>query len=463
MVQALQAALTYVDDRFVEGVAVLFEDGRIVDVKSADQLSDDVRVERRAGSALLPGMVNAHSHAFQRAIRGWTQWRPMGEDADFWSWREAMYRAVLRISPDDLYELSLFCFIEMLLAGYTTVGEFHYVHRDERGQAYSDQNELALQVVRAAHDAGIRIALLSVCYATGNVGQPLRDEQRRFATPELSSYLESVEQLQKVLASNALASVGVAPHSVRAVPREWLQPIGQFARQRDLPLHMHVAEQPAEVAACVEVYGQRPGDLVAGEGLLDDRFTAIHATHLSPTEIVSFGQAAATVCACPTTERDLGDGILAAAELMAGGARICIGSDSQTIIDPWEEVRSIEYHTRLAKLRRVVLAEPTDPGRNEVAPNLLRAGSANGAHALRVATGQIARGRAADFVLVDLEHPTLAGWTPATLAAHLALSAPAAVVREVWVGGKLRIEEGRHAAQAAARRAFDSVCERVLA
>jgi formimidoylglutamate deiminase len=439
--RAIQADLTYVDDAFRSGVVVVFDedDGRIVAVQRSEELTHNAPVERISGRALLPGMVNAHSHAFQRAIRGWTQWRPLGEDADFWSWREAMYRVVLRISPDELYHLSLFCFIEMLLAGYTTVGEFHYVQRDERGQAYSDNNELALQVLRAAQDAGIRIVLLSVCYATGGVGQPLREEQRRFATPELSAYLQSIEQLQSALASNSLASVGVAPHSVRAVPREWLQPIAGFAGERDMPLHMHVAEQPAEVAASLEVYGQRPGEVAAAEGLLNERFTAIHATHLSAEEIAAFGKASATVCACPTTERDLGDGILAATELIGAGARLCIGSDSQTIIDPWEELRSIEYHTRLARLRRVMLAQRTGPGRSEVAPALLRAGSANGAHSLRVATGQIAPGRAADFVLVDLEHPALAGWTQATLGAHLALSAPAAAVRDVWVGGQIRV------------------------
>lgn len=462
--RALVADLTYVEDRFQSDIAVVFDerDGRIERVQPAMQIAPAIEVERCSGCALVPGLVNAHSHAFQRAIRGRTQWRPLGEHADFWSWREAMYRAVLRLSPDDMYELARFCFIEMLLAGYTTVGEFHYVQRDEQGAEYANPNELALQVIRAAQDVGIRIVLFNVCYATGGVGEALREEQRRFGTPDLERYLCHTEQLRSQVKEQRLVSVGMAPHSLRAVPPDWLSPIASHAREHDLALHMHVAEQPAEVDACVRTYGKRPGELLAEHGLLDARFTAVHATHLSAGEILAFGQAAITVCACPTTERDLGDGIPSARELVKAGVRLCIGSDSQTVIDPWEEMRSIEYHARLATLRRVVLADDVGRGRSEVAPLLFRAGGANGAGSLRVEAGVIAPGKQADFVLIDLHHPSLAGWTQATLAAHLALSAPAAVVRDVWVAGRARVQEGQHAALTAARPAFDGVCQRVL-
>jgi len=455
----------YLGGEFVEDRVLVFDEqtGRIAQVVTADALPRGIEVERRAGLALLPGMVNAHSHAFQRAIRGWTQWRPADERADFWSWREAMYRAVLRFTPDDLYAVSRFCFIEMLLAGYTTVGEFHYVQRDQQGRAYGDPNELALQVVRAATDAGLRICLLNVCYAQGGIGQALRAEQRRFATPELDAFLEATSALQNRLRDCAQASAGIAPHSVRAVEKDWLRPIADYARERNLPAHMHVGEQPAEVEACLGTYGRRPAELLDELGVLSGSFTAVHAVHLSDTEVRVLGSARAFVCACPTTERDLGDGIPRARDLVDAGARLCIGSDSQTVIDPWEEVRLIEYHARLAQLRRVVMSVPTGPDRNEVAPLLLRAGTTGGAQALGVGSGELAAGQPADFVLIDLEHPALAGWNKATLGPLLALSSPADAVREVWVGGCPRVRDGRHIALPDAQREFILVSQRVLA
>jgi len=217
------------------------------------------------------------------------------------------------------------------------------------------------------------------------------------------------------------------------------------------------------VDASIAKYGRSPGELIAEAGLLGPDFTAVHATHLSAEEIVVFGGEAVTVCACPTTERDLGDGILCAPELMDAGAHFCIGSDSQTVLDPWEELRALEYHTRLRTLRRVVLAEETVQNRWDVAPVLLRAGTSDGARALRVDTGVIERGKRADLIAIDLEHTALAGWTDANLAALLALSAPATVVRDVWVGGQRRVEKREHAELRNARSRFDAVCRRILA
>ncbi|MGH7469919.1 MAG: formimidoylglutamate deiminase [Longimicrobiales bacterium] len=463
--RAIQPALAYVGDEFVADLVIVFDEqsGTIARVGPAHDVPADLNVERRSGCALLPGMVNAHSHAFQRVIRGWTQWRPPDEQADFWSWRESMYRAVLRLTPDDVYLVSRFCFIEMLLAGYTTVGEFHYLHCDPRGRAYEDPNELAVQVVRAAQDAGIRITVLNVAYTTGGIAEPLRPEQARFATPDLDAFLAHTDTLCAWLQGCPLARGGIAPHSIRAVPREWLRPIAEYARARELPLHMHLSEQPAEVAASVRYYGARPVELAETESVLSDGFTAVHATHLADGEVAALGRARAHVCACPTTERDLGDGIMRARDLTRAGARLCIGSDSQTTIDPWDELRSIEYHARLALLRRVVLTDARTPDRLENAPLLLRAGTTGGAGALRTGTGILAAGEPADFVLIDLEHPALAGWNKTTLGALLALSAPAAVVNDVWVGGWPRVRDRQHDALSPARHAFEQVCQRVLA
>ncbi|HSL70964.1 MAG TPA: formimidoylglutamate deiminase, partial [Longimicrobiales bacterium] len=390
--QAVAPDFAYVGDEFVPDAAIAFNTaGRITYVGPAAGLPAGVVAQRLAGRAVLPGLVNAHSHAFQRVIRGWTQWKPARENADFWSWRDAMYRAVLRLSPSDLYQVSRFCFTEMLLSGYTTVGEFHYVQRNERGEPYGNPNELALEVLRAALDVGIRIVLLNVCYATGGVGEPLRAEQRRFATPHLDEFLEATDGLRANVEGSSRASVGVAPHSIRAVPREWLQPIAEYARRAGCPLHMHVSEQPAEVEACVEAYRRRPGEVLVEDGVVGSDFTAVHAMHLSAYEISAFGAAGVTVCACPTTERDLGDGILPAGELLEAGAHLCVGSDSQTVIDPWEELRSLEYHTRLRTLRRVALVAARDD-RREVAPVLLRAGTQEGARALRLEAGRLETG-----------------------------------------------------------------------
>jgi formimidoylglutamate deiminase len=459
--------LVYGGGRFVRDTAIVADaTGVITYVGPSDgaPVGGAAAIERMPGCALLPGLVNGHSHAFQRMIRGWTQWKPeRGAEADFWSWRDAMYRAVLQLTAQEVYDVSRFCFIEMLLAGYTTVGEFHYVHRDEQGSGYDDPNELAFAVVRAAEDAGIRIGLLNVCYATGGVGEPLRELQRRFASGKLEDYLKNTDALRLKTAGIPLASVGLAPHSIRAVPREWLQPIAQHARAHGYPLHLHVSEQPAEVNASLVAYGQRPGFVLADAGVLGADFTAVHGTHLSAGEIAAFGAAGVTICACPTTERDLGDGILAAPELQQAGARFCIGSDSQTAIDPFEEMRALEYHTRLRTLRRVVLAEESQPDHWDVAPVLMYAGTLGGAQALGLSAGAIEPGKLADFVALDLEHTALAGWTDTNLSALLTLSAPSSVVRDVWVGGHRVVQQREHPLLRNARSRFDAACRRVLA
>jgi formimidoylglutamate deiminase len=225
---------------------------------------------------------------------------------------------------------------------------------------------------------------------------------------------------------------------------------------------MHVSEQPAEVETSLAAHGLRPAELVAKEGLLDERFTAVHASHLVASEIAAFGRARANICACPTTERDLGDGILAARELLDAGASICIGSDSQTVIDPWEEIRSVEYHARLARLRRVLLDEPGRDGRREIADLLLRTGSSNGAKALGLEGGRIAAGLAADLVAIDLEHPALAGWTSEALPATITLCGPASMVSDVWVAGARRIQNGLHELMPYAQQDFHAICRKIL-
>ena len=437
--------LLWKDGRFQAGLAVeLGPDGRIASVRDAAHARGRPgEVRRLHGRALLPGFVNAHSHAFQRLLRGRTQWRPRAHArADFWTWREAMYDLVLSLGEEALAEASRACFREMLRAGFTAVGEFHYLHRGRDGAAPDPPDRFARVVVDAARDAGIRVVLLHAAYATGAIGEPLCDRQRRFATPDLEGYLDGLDRLSEALGRAGGASVGAAPHSLRAVPREWLGPIAAWCERSSAPLHMHVSEQPAEVEASLEAYGVRPVRVLADEGLLSPRFTAVHATHLEPPEADLLGEAGATVCACPTTERDLADGFLPLEQLRSARVPIAIGSDSNVIIDPFEELRCLEYHERLRTGRRVVVAEPApradggEPDRLECAPPLLDIGTRAGARSLGVEAGAIEPGLLADLVAVDLDHPTLEGWGADSLAALLVFCAPASVVREVWVGGR---------------------------
>ncbi len=457
----LQPELLYRDGAFHAGPAIDVDErsGTIRDV--IDSAEPPPGAERLDGVALLPGFVNAHSHAFQRLIRGRTQWRPAGaESADFWSWRAAMYDAALTLTPEEVGVVSRQCFLEMAHSGYTTVGEFHYLQRDAGGGRYADPLELARRVVAAAREVGLRIRLLNVCYARGGIGRELQDEQRRFATPDLDEYIHDTEALAVTGAADPLVSVGAAPHSIRAVPREWLRPLAEWATSREIPLHMHVAEQPAEVEATVEAWGVRPVQLLADEGVLGASFTAVHGTHVDGPEIALLAEAGATVCACPTTERDLGDGFLPARAMLDAGVRISLGSDSQTRIDPLEEMRLVEYHERLLTRRRVVLARRDDGDRLEVAPLLIEMATAAGAASLDAGAGEIDAGGVADLVGVDLHHPVLAGYSPQTLPALLALCAGPDVVRDVWVGGVRRVRDRRHVLDDEAAEAFEGVARR---
>ncbi|HYN85840.1 MAG TPA: formimidoylglutamate deiminase, partial [Pyrinomonadaceae bacterium] len=340
------------------------------------------RFVRLRGRALLPGMVNAHSHAFQRVIRGRTEMRSAASSDSFWTWREMMYSAASRLTPEDLYDASRMAFAEMLLSGITTVGEFHYLHRTPEGELYDDANLLSKRVSAAARDAGLRLALLRVAYARSGFRQPPDERQRRFIEPDPERFISHTDALRSDIehesraderhdASRAAAAadagpvpsawVGVAPHSVRAVPVEYARAVAEYAASRAMPVHMHVAEQPAEVEACAAETGRTPVALLADEGLLGARFTAVHAVHVSDEEVAALAGARASVCACPTTERNLGDGIVPADLFLAAGVSVALGTDSHAQIDLLEDARELEYHLRLTTLRRNVLA-PADAG-----------------------------------------------------------------------------------------------------
>jgi formimidoylglutamate deiminase len=460
----------YVGNRFESNQALVCDvAGRILRVIETGTLTEEKRINlpRRA---LLPGMVNAHSHAFQRVIRGRTEYRTIGKSADsFWTWRELMYSAATRLNPEDIYDASRMAFLEMALSGITAVGEFHYLHHAPDGSPYDDPNLLAKEVMRAAGDIGLRIALLRVAYARSGFQTEPNPRQARFIEATPDRFLENLESLaSSVYACAPSAWIGIAPHSVRAVPLDYLKQLIEYANQSDLKIHMHVAEQPAEVSACVEEHGRTPVALLQTEGLLSERFTAVHAIHVTPKAIASFAESGAMVCACPTTERNLGDGVVPAEEYLKRGVQICLGTDSHVQIDLFEDARELEYHLRLQKLERAVLSvsSPTvregsiharetehsdvalpDDRSSDSARYLFDCATVNGARSIGAPSGAIASGKPADFFTVDLNDPSIAGASPDDLLAAIVFSSSRAAVREVVVAGKPIVSEGRHLLQ----------------
>lgn len=299
----------------------------------------------RDGHIVLPGIATAHSHAFQRALRGRTQ--RSSAQGSFWSWRALMYEYAESLTPERIYEMSRRAYRELFMHGVRAVGEFHYVHHQADGTPYEDRTLMAASVTRAARDEGLRVCLLRVIYERGGFEQPLDSVQKRFSDGRLDDALEDIEALQKRFAGDANVRIGVAPHSVRAVSAPWIREAHAFASQRKLPFHMHVAEQVREVEECMNEHnGKTPVTLLGELGVLDERFVAVHATHLSASEADLLGKSRSFACICRTTERDLGDGLPNIAKLRDGGARFCLGTDSHAISCPFEEARALELDER---------------------------------------------------------------------------------------------------------------------
>jgi formimidoylglutamate deiminase len=432
--------LLYAGGAIHAGVALSVVDGRVAAVGEPEVGCAWVRL---AGAAILPGLVSAHSHAFQRAIRGRTEHRAAGLLAagarpDFWAWRDAMYEVALRLDPDDLFSVARMAFHEMARAGITAVGEFHYLHRDPAGRRYDDPDLMARQVARAAREVGLRVAVLRVAYARAGHGLPENPLQRRFVDPSVDEVVRSLDDLGDL--GDEWTSLGVAPHSVRACPAEWIERLAGESRRRSLPLHLHVSEQPAEVAQCRAEHGRTPVEVLDRAGALSAATTAVHAIHLSEGDVALLGARGVTVCACPTTERDLGDGIVPADRLLAAGSRLALGTDSNVQVDLLEEARALEGHLRLMRLERAVL----DPGHgiDGLGRRLWDAASAGGMAALGLPGGSLAPGDPADFVVVSLEDPSLAGASEEDLMAAAVFGMSRSAVRDVFVGGEPAVLAG---------------------
>ena len=371
----------------------------------------------RLAGLTLPGLANAHSHAFQRALRG----RTHAGEGSFWTWREQMYELAGALDPDACFALSRAAFGEMALAGITCVGEFHYLHHAPDGTPYDDPNAMGRAVLAAARAAGLRITLLDACYLHGGI--------ERFRDRDAAAWVERVD----AIAERGPARVGAAIHSVRAVDPAAARVVAEWAAGR--PLHAHVSEQPKENEDCLAAHGRTPTGVLAEAGALGEGFTAIHATHLTADDVALLGGAGATVCLCPTTERDLADGIGPARRLAEAGAALATGSDSHAVIDPFEEARAIELDERLA----------TGVRGAHRAPELLRAATAGGYAALGGPEGgRHEAGALADLTTLSLDSVRLAGLDPRHAAATAVFAAGAPDVRDVMVGGAWIVRDGRH-------------------
>jgi formiminoglutamate deiminase len=405
------------------GVLVTIEGEEIaaVDLAIPAAPPDTIRLD----GLTIPGLANAHSHAFQRALRG----RTHSGRGDFWSWREAMYDLADRLDPDRYLALARATFAEMALAGITCVGEFHYLHHAPGGAPYTDPNEMGRAMIEAARQAGIRITLLDACYLHGGIGEEPNEVQRRFSDGDAERWASRVADLDDGLG----VRIGAAIHSVRAVDPASAAAVAAWALGR--PLHAHVSEQPGENEACLAAYGRTPTALLADAGAIDERFTAVHATHLEGRDLAIIGGGAATCCLCPTTERDLGDGVGPARELADAGARLALGSDSHALIDLFEEARAVELDERLASGER---------GRSSAA-ELLGAATEGGHAALGWSdAGRIEAGAPADLVTVVLDSVRLAGADPESAIPSLVFAGAAADVRDVVVGGREVVRDGAH-------------------
>ncbi|MFC4114707.1 formimidoylglutamate deiminase [Nonomuraea zeae] len=405
------------------GVLVEIEGTRIARVGQGEPGA----AERLAGLT-IPGLANAHSHAFHRALRGRTQ----EGKGDFWTWRDGMYEVAAELDPDSYLRLARAVYAEMALAGVTCVGEFHYLHHQPDGRPYADANAMGHALVTAALDAGLRIALLDTCYVSGGVGAALSGTQRRFSDGDADRWAARTEDLAAAYEGRPEVEIGAAIHSVRAVPPEQMPVVAEFSAHQAAPLHVHVSEQRAENAACVELYAATPMQVLQERGALGPRSTAVHATHLTDADVELLGQSGAYMCMCPTTERDLADGIGPARTVADRGTQITLGSDSHAVIDLFEEARAVELNERLAAEQRG----------HWPAADLLTAATGAGHASLGFPdAGSLVPGAWADLVSVRMDSVRTAG---AKGLEAVVFAATAADVHSVVTGGRRVVADGRH-------------------
>ena len=395
----------------------------------------------------IPGLATAHSHAFQRALRGRTQRRSTAANS-FWSWRGLMYNLVETLDPDDIYTIARLAYAELAMSGVTAIGEFHYLHHDKNGRPYANRTETAEACIQAALDVGIRICLIRTGYMRGGYQKELAPAQARFSDSDVAHILADVGSLQQKYAQNPLVTVAVAAHSIRAMQMEEITTLSDYANTHQLPFHMHVSEQRQELKESIAEHGVQPVQLLADHGLLNERFVGVHATHLSAAEITALGRNnSSIVCLCRTTERDLGDGLAQTSDMLQAGVRFCVGVDSHAEGNAFEEIRSVEMDERSRLELRHTVAE---------APALLQMGTELGYVACGM--GDVWQ---EDSVSLRRDDPTIVGIDEKHALDAILFGASPQAVDRVEVAGKLIVENGRHPDWAEISAAYQAVLSKI--
>ena len=390
------------------------------------------------GQWLLPGVCNSHSHAFQRAMSGLAE-RQHDPSDSFWTWRELMYRYAQKITPQIMYAIASQLYAEMLEAGYTSVCEFHYIHHQADGRPYVEPAEMSNALIAAARDVGIRMTLLPVLYRQGGFdGRALSDRQRRFGNT-IDEYLSLLQSLRQQRSD--MLNIGVAFHSLRAVSAEDMRTVCAELAGQELPIHIHIAEQQAELVDCQDVLGARPVQWLLSEFPVDHRWTLVHATHVDSKELQGIVNAGASVALCPTTEANLGDGIFPLADFLAAGGSFSVGSDSNVSVSLIEELRWLEYGQRLQHQRRNIAASADMPS---TAERLYRTALHGGVQAAMNESGSIANGQLADFIVLNDHAPALLAARAENVLDRMIFAGNQSLVRNTYVGGHCRVENGRH-------------------
>ncbi|MEE8272634.1 MAG: formimidoylglutamate deiminase [Alphaproteobacteria bacterium] len=445
---ALFAATALLPDGWADGVRIeVADDGSIASVDRGAAASGAERLD----GPVLPGMPNLHGHAFQRAMAGLAE--RAGGDDDFWSWRDTMYRFLARLGPDEVEAVAAQLYLEMLKAGYTAVGEFHYLHNAPDGAAYDDPTELSVRVIAAARRVGIGITHLPVLYAQGGFGgAPATAGQHRFVT-DVERLLAMIGRLRAAHRDDPQVRIGAAPHSLRAVTPELLATLvaGVQADDAMTPVHIHVAEQTREVEDCVAALGARPVEWLLGTAPVDGRWCLVHATHMTDAETRALAASDAVAGLCPTTEANLGDGLFPLGAYLRAGGKLGIGSDSHVSVSPVEELRWLDYGRRLVERTRAVAATADAPSPGA---RLYGAALDGGAQALGRPIGRIEPTHRADMLVLDPDHPALLGKSGDDVLDALVFAGNTNPVRDVMVGGRWVVLDGRHADEPAVLAAY---------
>lgn len=414
---------------------------------------------------VIPGMVNCHSHAFQRAFAGFSEYRGAategGDKDSFWSWRDIMYRFVAKMTPEDAHVVAQFVYIEMLKAGYTSVAEFHYLHHQNDGVFYDDPAEMSHQIIQAAFSTGIAITHLPVLYTySGFAEQKPSEAQGRFIH-QTQEYINLISQLDQAYSNENLFKLGIAPHSLRAVSDSQLNEIVPFIRTIDkhAPIHIHIAEQMQEVNDCIKHYQQRPVEWLLNHHTMDENWCLIHATHLTQSEVEDIANSGAVVGICPLTEANLGDGIFPTAEYLKQGGQFAIGSDSHIGINVADEIRLLEYAQRLTKNERAVLVSENC---SSVGQYLFSKAAADGAKAINQNTGSIQVGKRADLLVLDNEHPSLFSKTKSRILDAAIFACNQLPIKDVYVAGKRVVESGSHKMESDVIEKYKAVLQRLV-